>query len=509
MLSRVPWYTLAAFALPIHAARNSIGWEMPRRFFYHYLENTGGSMVERLNTRLTNGVLLGDLLLTLMCLHGASVLRLHLDLGKFIDAPSVWLAWYIYAIVGLVWTVVFLLLEPQRALFTDGLIEAIGRLVMAVALASLTFAGTLYLSFRDVSRLQFIYFAVGDLLLLLCLHLLVRSYIRFGANHRWHRRVLLVGGEPITQQLAAEFARRPWTGIDIIGYANDMPLSNSRMAFLGEVDATPQLVVEHRIDEVIFTLPAQRHDQVARLSLQLQQQPVMIHMVPGMLDLAFARVPIGTLGGIPLISLRESALSQSQRVLKRVFDVIASGFLLGLLAPLMILIALLIKVESPGPIIFIQERIGENGRRFKMFKFRSMYQDAEQRWHEVVRYDNRGHILHKHGDDPRVTYVGRKLRRTSLDELPQLFNVLRGEMSLVGPRPEMPQITMIYQPWQWQRFRVPSGMTGWWQINGRSVKPMHLHTEDDLYYIQNYSFWFDLRILLRTVIVVIRGHGAY
>jgi lipopolysaccharide/colanic/teichoic acid biosynthesis glycosyltransferase len=138
-----------------------------------------------------------------------------------------------------------------------------------------------------------------------------------------------------------------------------------------------------------------------------------------------------------------------------------------------------------------------------------MYQDAEQRWLEVARRDADGRLVHKTNDDPRVTRIGRKLRRTSLDELPQLINVLRSEMSLVGPRPEMPYIALEYEPWQWQRFRVPPGITGWWQVNGRSDKPMHLHTEDDLYYIQNYSFWLDLRILLKTIIVVLHGHGAY
>jgi exopolysaccharide biosynthesis polyprenyl glycosylphosphotransferase len=191
------------------------------------------------------------------------------------------------------------------------------------------------------------------------------------------------------------------------------------------------------------------------------------------------------------------------------FDVIVSTILIILLAPVMLLIAVLIKLESPGPVIFRQERIGEHGRRFQMLKFRTMYQDADRRWQEVAKRDEQGRLIHKVKDDPRVTRVGRKLRRTSLDELPQLFNVLRGEMSLVGPRPEMPYIAAEYEPWQWQRFRVPPGITGWWQINGRSEKPMHLHTEDDLYYIQNYSFWLDLRILMRTLIVVWKGHGAY
>jgi lipopolysaccharide/colanic/teichoic acid biosynthesis glycosyltransferase len=144
-----------------------------------------------------------------------------------------------------------------------------------------------------------------------------------------------------------------------------------------------------------------------------------------------------------------------------------------------------------------------------MIKFRSMYQDAEQHWREVTQRDAEGNLLHKSNEDPRTTRVGRKLRRASIDELPQLINVLRGEMSLVGPRPEIPYITAEYEPWQWQRLRVLPGMTGWWQVNGRSEKPMHLYTQEDLYYIQNYSFWLDLRILFKTITIVWRGDGAY
>jgi exopolysaccharide biosynthesis polyprenyl glycosylphosphotransferase len=294
-----------------------------------------------------------------------------------------------------------------------------------------------------------------------------------------------------------------------VGYTGDMQLPDDDIPWLGPIQATTQIVTDYQIDEVVFAMPPQQRDLVVSLSLQLQQHPVMLHMAPDVFDMAFARTPVQMLGGVPVISLRESALTEPQRVLKRVFDVAASALLLLLLAPVIGFIALAIKIESRGPVFFSQERIGQHGQRFKMVKFRSMYQDAEWRWQEVAKRDSDGRLLHKSSDDPRVTRMGRKLRRTSLDELPQLINVLRGEMSLVGPRPEMPYIAAEYEPWQWQRFRVPPGMTGWWQVNGRSDWPMHLNTEDDLYYIQNYSFWLDLRILLKTVVVVLRGYGAY
>ena len=172
-------------------------------------------------------------------------------------------------------------------------------------------------------------------------------------------------------------------------------------------------------------------------------------------------------------------------------------------------IALVIKLDSAGPVFFRQRRVGENGRIFRMYKFRTMMENAEKMQPQVNHVNGDGYIIHKQENDPRVTRVGRFLRRTSLDESPQLLNVLKGEMSLVGPRPEMPWLVDSYEPWQHKRFAVPQGMTGWWQVNGRSEKPMHLHTEDDLYYVQNYSMWMDLYILLKTPLVVLKGRGAY
>ena len=173
------------------------------------------------------------------------------------------------------------------------------------------------------------------------------------------------------------------------------------------------------------------------------------------------------------------------------------------------IIALVVRADSRGAVFYRQKRVGENGRLFEMIKFRTMVADADQLQHLAEKTDGDGRILHKTADDPRITRSGRFLRRTSLDELPQLFNVLKGEMSLVGPRPEMPYLVDKYALWQRKRFAVPQGMTGWWQINGRSDKPMHLHTDEDLYYVQHYSIWLDLHIILKTIWVVLRGKGAY
>lgn len=200
-------------------------------------------------------------------------------------------------------------------------------------------------------------------------------------------------------------------------------------------------------------------------------------------------------------------LTLAERRLKRVFDLLATLVLMVPALPLSLAIALAIALDSRGPIVFRQQRLGENGRRFWMYKFRSMLDGAEEYEPEPA---GSGEVGFKHAGDPRITRVGRWLRRTSLDELPQLLNVLRGEMSLVGPRPELPWIAeRFYEPWQYGRLLVPQGMTGWWQVTGRSDRPMYLKTQDDLYYIEHYTFWLDLWILLRTVGAVVKGRGAY
>ena len=184
---------------------------------------------------------------------------------------------------------------------------------------------------------------------------------------------------------------------------------------------------------------------------------------------------------------------------KRLLDLIVSVTGLAITSPLLAAIAIAIRLDSTGPVVFAQERVGLHGRRFTMYKFRSMRANSE----------GSADAPSKQPDDPRVTRVGRVLRRSSLDELPQLLNVLRGDMTLVGPRPELPSLTSTYEPWQWQRACVPAGLTGWWQVNGRSDRPLHLHTDDDLYYLSNCSLRLDLRILLLTIPAVMSGRGAY
>jgi exopolysaccharide biosynthesis polyprenyl glycosylphosphotransferase len=228
-------------------------------------------------------------------------------------------------------------------------------------------------------------------------------------------------------------------------------------------------------------------------------------------DMVFIRASVEEFAGIPLIGLREPVIEGPDRVVKRLFDLTVGTLGLIFFSPLMLAAAVAVRVTSPGPLLLRQQRIGEVGKPFKMLKFRTMYVGAEaQEQRRVQETDHGPPTLVKQPDDPRITSVGRVLRRFSIDELPQLFNVLKGDMSLVGPRPELPWLVERYEPWHRKRFAVPQGMTGWWQVKGRSDRADYtLRMEDDLYYIRNWSVWLDLRILWMTFKAVIRGDGAY
>jgi len=237
--------------------------------------------------------------------------------------------------------------------------------------------------------------------------------------------------------------------------------------------------------------------------------PLRVKVVPDYFSFALVRTKSEVLGDLPVIGLRDPLIEGLPRLIKRAFDFVVGLFLLMLSLPTMLIIAFAVLIESGWPALIKQERVGENGRVFKMLKFRSMVPQAEAMTPAALGQGSVGEVLHKQPADPRVTRLGRVLRRFSLDELPQLFNVLAGDMSLVGPRPELPWLVDRYESWQRKRFAVPQGITGWWQINGRSDRPMHLNTEDDLYYVYNYSLLFDIQILLRTPLAVLRGKGAF
>ena len=456
-----------------------------------------------------------DLLLTLLALYVAAWVRPTFGewgwATQLSSPPGVLVPLPPYLAAGLIWLGVFLALSVYDPRRTYNVVDEFQSVSVATTFAVLVFAGFLYLSYRDVSRWLFVTFAVLDLVSLLTWRALARLFFR-ALNGRAYRprRVLIVGAGEVGQRVASMVREYAWTGLHLVGYLDDDSRKRQNgLPVLGSIDEVRRVVKRDGISDVVVTLPRRAYGRVNQLVAALHDLPVHVRVVPDYFSLALYRATVDDFGGLPMINLRDPALNDVQRLFKRLFD-LAVGSIFTLVAlPVLGSVALAIKLDSPGPVLFRQQRVGESGRLFTMYKFRSMVVGAEKMQERVNDVDGEGHVIHKKRDDPRVTRVGHLIRRFSLDELPQLFNVLKGNMSLVGPRPELPWLVEKYEPWQRKRFAVPQGITGWWQVNGRSDKPMHLHTEDDLYYIQNYSLLLDLLILWKTIWVVLRGRGAY
>jgi len=323
-------------------------------------------------------------------------------------------------------------------------------------------------------------------------------------------RVLIVGAGGTAVEVAEIIDRELAPAYQVVGFvADDETEQAGRWPILGRIAETSDIAWQKGCDEIIVALPAERYEDIEHVVYELQAQPVHVHIVPDLFRLALVRARTETLFGMPLVGLREPVIDGVDWAIKRTFDLLVTLVVLPIVLPVMALIALAVKLDDRGPVLFRQERIGENGRRFCILKFRTMVSGSGLLQAQVAQLDESGNLVYKVPRDPRVTRVGRFLRRWSLDELPQLFNVLRGEMSLVGPRPEQVFVVEQYESWQRQRLAVPPGMTGWWQVSGRSDLPMHLNTQYDLFYIRNYSLWLDLKILWLTLGAVLRGKWAY
>jgi exopolysaccharide biosynthesis polyprenyl glycosylphosphotransferase len=304
----------------------------------------------------------------------------------------------------------------------------------------------------------------------------------------------------------------PELGYHIVGFVDDNPEKQTdigRFKALGSVDNLPRLIEEEKVDEVIITLPWMSHRKTMRIVRECERRQVRARIVPDLFQMSLSQVDVDDLGGVPLIGVREVGFSPSALLIKRAVDILGSITCILVAAPLTGLIMLAIKLDSPGPTIFRQTRVGLSGKLFEMYKFRTMHEGAEEELEDLRELDEIDGVTFKIRQDPRTTRVGRFLRRTSLDELPQLLNVLRGEMSLVGPRPNLPKEVDRYMEWHKKRLQVPPGMTGMWQVSGRNLLSFDETALLDLYYIENWSLWLDCKILLQTIPTVLTGEGAF
>lgn len=326
---------------------------------------------------------------------------------------------------------------------------------------------------------------------------------------------VLLGTQPEVERVMSVLNREAWAGYAVQGVV----ITDSEDEAPEEVRGVPVVGTSTTVKPILEELETQTliiastggvsSMGLRRLMWQLEDSSIEVVVAPAFTDVAGARIHVRPVAGLPLLQLRQPDFTGPQRIAKRVSGFVVALLLLVLLAPTMAAIAWLIRRDSEGPVLFRQTRVGRDGREFQCLKFRTMYVDAEARLHELHQLSDGNELLFKMHFDPRVTDVGRRLRRLSLDELPQLVNVLRGEMALVGPRPPLPQEVQQYSGDLHRRLLVTPGMTGLWQVSGRSDLSLAESTRLDLYYVDNWSLLYDLQIVLRTIRAVITGRGAY
>jgi len=417
-----------------------------------------------------------------------------------------------FAAVALIWLVVGSVLEVYR--YKRRLFHEVVTLIAALALTIAFFNTYVYFA-RPFEHFIYprygmvFYGVIGSALLV------IFRVIKHNARRVLHRRgigvrrVILIGTGPVADRLATAFRENPALGYQFLGFVTHPAGDPANSDYLGTLDELEKIIRHGNVEEVIVTLPGDKHREVLNIAHRCQAENIRLRVVPDLFEVIMIRATMSEIDDIPLIGLRDPVITGYQSLTKRVFDLAAASSCLVLTSPLFVAIPIAIWLDSRGPIFFKQTRVGENGRHFAMYKFRSMIVGAEERLTELVDIDRLSEPVFKIRNDPRVTRVGRLLRRTSLDELPQLFNVLKGDMSMVGPRPEELQVVRNYQLWHRKRLSVKPGITGPMQVTGRGELSLDERINLELMYISRYSIIEDIKYLLKTIPAVCRARGAY
>jgi len=401
-------------------------------------------------------------------------------------------------------------LRRTRPLFDElyGILNATTTAIMLLIVFVFFYRSLFY------SRIIFVYAGILILVLLGSLRLVRRLILgRLRQAGQGVDRLLIIGAGEVGRAVMRNIIAQPELGYQVVGFLDDDPAKSSTdigpIKALGAVENLSEVIKTLDIAQVIITLPWQYHRKTVRLVLEAEEAGLRARVVPDLFQLSLGGVDVETINGIPLISIKQTALTGWNLVLKRILDLsFAIPFTLAT-APLWLIVAVAIKLDSSGPVFFKQERAGKGGKPFRVYKFRSMVVGAEAEQAKLAAQNEATGPLFKIRDDPRRTRVGRFIRQTSLDELPQFINVIRGEMSVVGPRPALFSEVAQYQEWQRKRLDIQPGVTGLWQVSGRSDLTFDEMVMLDIYYGENWSLGADIRIMLRTVPQFLFGDGAY
>lgn len=467
-------------------------------------------MLKRYHQLLVTLIFMVDVVVTIGAFSAAFWLRFHSGLIPTpFGIPDA--AEYLRAIPAciLICTITY----SWQRLYVPRRVDRIPREVIDIAKATvltalLLAAGSFFYRSFEFSRAVLVIFCVFNVALLSMTRITIRFVLRRIRARGWNlRHVIIVGSGKLGQTTAEHLLKNPWTGIRILGFFDDRTSRIGKtlldIPVLGKTEDVLEWVQKHRIDQIYIALPLQEYPAIDPLLDTLSRETVDIRFVPEFPRLVSLKPHLADFDGLPVMAVRESPIDGWNRILKRTVDVVVSTTLLFLLSPLFLLIAILIKLSSKGPVFYVQDRMGFDGRIFHIVKFRTMGENAEADTGATWATE----------DDPRPTRIGRVLRRLSLDELPQFFNVLRGDMSIVGPRPERPVFIQTFKetiPRYMMRHKIKAGITGWAQVNGwRGNTSLRKRLQYDLYYLEHWSLWFDFRIMLRTIGIVFRQTNAY
>lgn len=421
-----------------------------------------------------------------------------------------------FAIFVLAWPV----LASRQRLFAsrrrDHLTLVVYDVTKAVV-ATIVFSGFIVTFFTSLGlqREFLLWFGGASLLILSVFRSVVQLFLwSLRAHGRNMRQVIVIGANSRTRELIRTIEANPHYGYHAIGILEDEPdrcrmLEEFNIPLLGKFESLEQVLTQHVIDEVFIGLPvSSRYETIQSMAHLCEGVGVGVRLIADLFPLRLATSRFQKIEHIPILALTTVPENQAQLMLQRTTDIVVSGVALLILSPLFILTAILIRLDSPGPVFFLQERVGQNQRKFKMIKFRSMVANAEQLRRQVEKLNEADGPIFKARHDPRMTRVGQFIRKYSIDELPQLMNVLVGHMSLVGPRPPLPNEVAQYSWNQRRRLSVKPGMTGLSQVRGRSDLSFRETVDLDLAYIDQWSLWLVFRILVQTIPAVLRGRGA-
>ena len=432
--------------------------------------------------------------------------------GALVPLPEYW-PFLVFSL--LLWIAASWLFQVYESFRTRSVWPELGRIAKAlIAVALVQVAAIFFLRLQeDVSRLFFgNYFTLAFALLAgnrAILRRIAHSARRDGRNARVFA---VVGAGELANDVVTTVADHPEWGLQFAGHVlldEGSRASAPAELVLGTISQLGQILDDNVIDEVIFAVPRERLGSVEGAFRLCQEQGAGARVCLDLFEVGGAHVALGDLDGLPMLSFSRAPTDEVALLLKRAFDVASSAVAILAFSPLLLATAAAIRLESPGPVFFRQVRVGKNGRPFKMYKFRSMRVDAEAGLESLRAQNEASGPVFKMRNDPRVTRVGRFIRRTSIDELPQFLNVLSGEMSVVGPRPPVPAEVRQYQRWQRRRLSVKPGITCTWQVSGRSNISFDEWMALDLEYIDTWSLWHDVQICFQTIPAVLTSRGAH